>query len=208
LCLLSVLFVHSMIEYPLWHANFLGVAAVLLGMGSQNCVRLRLTALSRFAFPVMLAAGFFALGSVLQSYRDLELLMYPRVLPKNWEEIVERNEGLLKLHRDTLLAPYVELVYAAIIVADHTNLQDKLALTRRVLRFLPAPELAYRQVLLLGLNGERDAALLQLDRAVAMFPYRLKDYVPILEKAAQQEPAALAEIAETAKEKLRQVDRN
>ncbi len=208
LCLLSVLFLHSMIEYPLWHANFLGVAALLLGIGSQRCIRLRLTALSRFAFPAMLAAGFFTLGSVLQAYRDLELLMYPRILPKTREEMVERNEALLKLHRDTLLAPYVEMTYAGIIVADRNNLQDKLALNGRVLRLLPAPELAYRQVLLLGLNGERAAALTQLDRAVAVFPYRLKEFVPVVEKVEQQEPLALGEIAKTAREKLRQVDRN
>ncbi len=208
LCLLSVLFVHSMLEYPLWHANFLGLAAILLGMGSERCIRLHLTALSRFSFPLMVMVGFFALGSVLQAYRDLELAMYPRVLPKNREEIVERSETLLRLHRDTLLAPYVELTYASIIVADRNNLQDKLALNRRVLRILPVPELTYLQVTLLGLNGERDAALLQLDRAVAMFPYRLKDYVPSIEKAAQREPGALREIAEKAREKLRQVDRN
>jgi O-antigen ligase len=208
LCLLSVLFLHSMIEYPLWHANFLGVAAVLLGMGSQRCIRLHLTALSRFAFPVMLAAGYFTLGSVLLAYRDLELLMYPRVLPKNREEIVARNDALLKLHRDTLLAPYVEMTYAGIIVADRNNLQDKLALNRRVLRLMPVPELAYRQVLLLGLNGERDAALAQLDRAVAVFPYRLKDFVAQAEKAAQEETQALGIIAEQAREKLKQVDRN
>ncbi len=207
LCLLAVLFVHSMFEYPLWHANFLGVAAVLLGMGSQRCARLHLTALSRYAFPAMLAAGFLTLGSVLNAYRDLELLMYPRVLPKNLDDIVQRNEALLKLHRDTLLAPYVELSYASIIVADRNNLQDKLALNRRVLRLLPVPELAYRQVLLLGLNGERDAALAQLDRAVAVFPYRLKDFVPLAEKAAQQEGEALGMIAEKAREKLKQVDR-
>ncbi len=207
-CLLSVLFVHSMIEYPLWHANFLGVAAVLLGMGSQRCVRLRLTALSRYAFPVMLAAGFFTLGNLLQAYRDLELLMFPRVLSKNREEIVAHNEALLKLHRDTLLAPYVEMTYAGNVVADRSNLQDKLALTRRVLRLRPLPELAYRQVLLLGLNGEREAALLQLDRAAAVFPERLKDFVSAAEKAAQQEPDALGEIANKAREKLKQVDRN
>ena len=155
LSLLLVLFLHSMVEYPLWHANFLGVAAIMLGMGSEPCIRLQLTNLSRFAFPVMVAAGAFALGSVLHAYRDLELAMYPPVLPKNRQEIVERNEALLKLHRDTLLAPYVELTYAGIIVANRHNLQDKLALNRRVLRLLPAPELAYRQVLLLGLNGER-----------------------------------------------------
>ncbi len=208
LCLLSVLFVHSMVEYPLWHANFLGVAAILLGMGSERGLRLRLSALSRFAFPVMVAAGVFALGSVLHAYRDLELLMYPRVMPKNREEVVARNEALLELHRDTLLAPYVEMTYAGIIVADRNNLQDKLALNRRVLRLLPVPELAYRQVLLLGLNGERDAALLQLDRAAAVFPERLKNFVAEVEKAAQQEPDALREIAKQAREKLKQVDRN
>ena len=208
LCLLAVLFLHSMLEYPLWHANFLGVAAILLGMGSERSLRLQLSALSRFAFPVMVASGVFALGSVLHAYRDLEQLMYPRVLPKNREEVVERNEGLLKLHRDTLLAPYVEMTYAGIIVADRNNLQDKLALNRRVLRLMPVPELAYRQVLLLGLNGEREAALLQLDRAVAVFPYRLKGFVADAEKAAQQEPDALREIAKQAREKLKQVDRN
>jgi O-antigen ligase len=208
LCMLSVLFLHSMIEYPLWHANFLGVAAVLLGMGSERSIRLHLTALTRFAFPLMVMVGFFTLGSVLQAYRDLELAMYPRILPKNREEIVLRNETLLKLHRDTLLAPYVELTYAGIIVADRSNLEDKLALNRRVLRILPVPELAYLQVTLLGLNGEHDAALLQLDRAAAMFPYRLKQYVPTLENAAQYEPGALGEIAQKAREKLTQVDRN
>ena len=178
-------------------------------MGSERCIRLHLTALSRFSFPLMILVGFFTLGSVLRAYRDLELAMYPRVLPKNPEEIVERNETLLKLHRDTLLAPYIELTYAGIIVADRNNLQDKLALNRRVLRLLPVPELAYLQVTLLGLNGERDAALLQLERAVAMFPYRLKEYVAVIEKAAQQEPGGtLGEIAENAREKLKQVDTN
>ncbi|HEY5292722.1 MAG TPA: Wzy polymerase domain-containing protein [Burkholderiales bacterium] len=208
LCLLSVLFAHSMIEYPLWHADFLGVAAVLLGMGSERCIRLRLTALSRYAFPLMVMIGLFTAGSVLRSYRDLELAMYPRVLPANQEQVAERNEALLKLHRDTLLAPYVELTYAGIMLADRNNLQDKLALNRRVLRYLPVPELAYLQVQLLGLNGERDAALLQLDRAAAVFPYRLKDFVPIIEKAAQREPEALGEIARKARQKLKQVDRS
>ena len=208
LCLLSVLFIHSMLEYPLWHADFLGVAAILLGMGSERGLRLHLSALSRFAFPVMVMAGVFALGRVLYAYHDLEQLMYPRVLPKNRAELVARNEGLLELHRDTLLAPYVEMTYAGIIVADRTNLKDKLALTGRVLRFMPVPELAYRQVLLLALNGERAAALLQLDRAVAVFPYRLKNFVADAEQAAQREPAALGEIVKTAEEKLKQVDRN
>jgi O-antigen ligase len=208
LCLLAVLFVHSMFEYPLWHANFLGIAALLLGMGSTRSIRLHLTALSRFAFPLMLLVGFAALGSVLRSYRDLELLMYPPVLPQTQAELVKRNEGLLELHRDTLLAPYVELTYAGIMVADRNNLQDKLALNRRVLRFLPVPELAYVQVVLLGLNGERDAALLQLERAAAVFPHRLKDYLPVIETAAQREHGALDEIARVAREKLKQVDRN
>ena len=207
LCLLSVLFVHSMIEYPLWHANFLGVAAVLLGLGGGRGMRVHLTALSRFAFPVMVIAGFFALGSVFSAYRDLERLLYPQVLPKNQEELLERNESLLKLHRDTLLAPYIELTYAGVMVADRSNLQDKLALNRRVLRLLPVPELAYLQVLLLGLNGERDAALTQLDRTVVVFPHRLKDFMPAIEQAARREPAALAEIAEKAREKFRQIDR-
>ncbi len=208
LCLLAVLSVHSMLEYPLWHANFLGVAAILLGMGSEQVLRLRLSALSRFAFPFMVAAGVFALGSVAHAYRDLELLLYPRVLPKTQAEIIARNDSLLELHRDTLLAPYVEMTYAGIIVADRSHLKDKLALNTRVLRLMPVPELAYRQVLLLALNGEREAALLQLDRAVAVFPDKLKYFIPEARRAAQGEPGTLGEIVDKALEKLKQVDRN
>ena len=197
-----------MIEYPLWHANFLGVAAVLLGLGSQRCIRLQLTALTRYAFPLMVTAGFLTLGSVLASYRELELAMYPRALPTNQVQILERNEILLNLHRDTLLAPYVELTYAGIIVPNRSNLSDKLALNARVMRLLPVPELAYKQVLLLALNGERDAALLQLERAGAVFPYRLKEFVASAEEAAQGETEALGIIAERAREMLKQVDRN
>lgn len=208
LCLLAVLFVHSMIEYPLWHANFLGIAAILLGMGSARGPRLRLSALSRFAYPVMVLAGCFALGRVLYAYRDLEQLMYPRVLPRNRAELVARNEGLLHIDRNSLFAPYVELTYAGIIVVDRNNLKDKLALNRRVMRLIPAPELAYRQVLLLALDGQREAALRQLDRAVAVFPYRLKNFVSDAEQAAKREPAAFDEIVRIAKEKLKQVDTN
>jgi hypothetical protein len=130
------------------------------------------------------------------------------VLPKSQAELVERNERLLKLHRDTLLAPYIELTYAGVMVADRNNLQEKLVLNRRVLRLAPVPEVAYLQVLLLGLNGEQEAALTQLDRAAAVFPVRLKDFVPIIEQAAQKEPAALADIARKAREKLKKIDRN
>ena len=50
--------------------------------------------------------------------------------------------------------------------------------------------------------------LAQLDRAAAVFPYWLKEFVPIVDKAEQQEPVTLGEVAKAAREKLRQVDRN
>ena len=208
LALLLVLFVHSMVEYPLWHANFLGLAAILLGMSNETCLRLRLSALTRFSFPVLLLAGAFSLGSVLNAYRDLEQLMYPRVLPKNQQEVLARNEGLLKLHSDTLLAPYVEMTYAGTIVADRGNLADKLALNSRVLRLMPAPELAYRQILLLALAGEREAASLQLRRAAAVYPLRLQGFTAEVVGLARKEPETFGPIAAESREMLKQVDRN
>jgi hypothetical protein len=100
------------------------------------------------------------------------------------------------------------MTYAGIIVADRSNLKAKLALNTRVLRLIPVPEIAYRQVLLLALSGEREAALLQLDRAVAVFPDKLKYFIPEAQAAARREPEALGEIADKVLEKLKQVDRN
>jgi hypothetical protein len=43
---------------------------------------------------------------------------------------------------------------------------------------------------------------------VAVFGYRLKEFLPQAEKVAQQEPEALRTIIESVREKLKQVDRN
>jgi len=53
---------HSMVEYPLWHANFLGLAAVLLGAAAQPAVELRFNRFRQAALAAVLAAGIATLG--------------------------------------------------------------------------------------------------------------------------------------------------
>ena len=76
LALGAVLAVHSMVEYPLWYAFFLGVAAVVLGLGEQRTLELavadgRLRRV-RLALWSMLLLGGLVFAQVVRDYLFLE----------------------------------------------------------------------------------------------------------------------------------------
>jgi len=55
--LLGVLAIHSLLEYPLWYAYFLGVAALTLGMLDTTTYRLELRRLGRLSLATILLLG-------------------------------------------------------------------------------------------------------------------------------------------------------
>ncbi len=50
------------------------------------------------------------------------------------------------------------------------NLTEVRAMNENVMHFVPINSVVYREVLLLALSGEQDAAQLQLERAIWAFP--------------------------------------
>ena len=169
--ILLVIGIHSQLEYPLWHTFFLGIAALLLGAGSRDGWPLQHTNLGRLVLSGMLLLGTVTLVNLGRDYRSLEHALNPKLRPQaerqDWNTTVSM---LSRLHRNSLFAHYVELVYAFQMTVSREALADKIVVGEQALRLSPADAIAYKYAFLLGLTGRTEEAQQALHRAVASHP--------------------------------------
>lgn len=196
LALTSVLAIHSMLEYPLWYAHFLGVAAILLGVGETRCFSLNMQRVGRKLFVLLYILGGVSLFNLIQSYGGFERSFYgigrhssPQSgLNPAREKAEEFLRQVLLVHRESLLSSYAEIAITRSIVLDGNNLSNKLAVNGRAMHAMPMNEIVYRQAILLGMNNEHEAAIRQFDLAAAAHPTDAKAIVSLLEVIAKRTP--------------------
>ena len=163
--------VHSQLEYPLWYAFFLGVAALALGAGSSAGVRPKVSRQGTAIVALMLLLGSATLITLGSDYGKLE-----KTLNRQWQSGIEQTpwaESLAtlgRLHRESLLSAYIELVYAYSLSVDREKLKDKIVVTERAVRFSPAEQVAFKLATLLALDGRSEDARLALRRALGTHP--------------------------------------
>lgn len=197
--LLGVLAIHSLLEYPLWYAYFLGVAALTLGMLDTTTYRLKLRFLGRLALATILLFGMLSLGQMLQHYRDLEMLMGLRQAVS--KDGYSWREDLMAAHAPVPLRPYFDLFMSGKIKVGVDYLADKRILNERVMSFAPIGVVVYREALLLALSGEQAAAQLQMERAIWSYPNDFKVAYRELSVLAQKNPGNFAALLEFALQK-------
>jgi hypothetical protein len=199
LSLVVVIGIHSLLEYPLWYAYFLGMAALLLGLGAERVFVLRLARAGHAVVGLGIIAGWLNLIGVLSPYREFERLVFSseqRSPPAVEEQDFAR--ALANVHREPLLVPYVELAVAYGITPSMDKLTDKLELTTRAMHFAPVGVVVYRQALLLALAGSGEAARAQLERSLRVYPDERAAIVAELENLARRYPAELTPLLELA----------
>jgi len=165
--LLAVLGLHSLLEYPLWYANFLGIAAILIGATDTHTLRLRLSGVLQAAFGLMLLLSALAGLRMLSAYQQLEGLLLPhrvKMSPQDMDRVLQQ------VRQESLLAPYSDFAYALSIAPNRELIAEKIALNAQVMHFAPTQELVYRHALLLGLQGDSAAAQAMLKRALLVYP--------------------------------------
>ena len=192
---LAVLFLHSMLEYPLWYANFLGIAAVLIGAVEPHLLHLRLRGFLRAAFGIMLILSAVSGFRILGTYTQLEGLLQYRQVKISAQEI---DQVLQQVRLESLLAPYSDFAYALSIVLNREAIDQKLALNELVMRFAPTQEMVYRHALLLGLQDERAAAQFMLKRALVMYPAGAPAFLRVLASLDGAQRQQLEPLGETA----------
>jgi O-antigen ligase len=162
--MLAVLAIHSMLEYPLWNAYFLGIAMMLLGMGDDRSVTLAHATVLRGFLAVVSICLSIAAYTLFVDYARLELANAPRL----------READLAP--RSVLLQPYFDVARAGRLRLDASHLSDKLEVTSRVVRFQPTSAVAYRRSLFLALSGDRAGAQIALEQAISRYPNTLPSF--------------------------------
>lgn len=190
LALLGVLGIYSMLEYPLWYAYFLGIAAVLMGIGAARTFAIDARLGSLLVAGAIAFGGYLLLMSALH-YRGFERAIYSsRVLPPAERDAVVARQ-LERNRDDPHLAPYVELIVSRSMDVSERRLDEKLRLNTRVMHFAPVSHVVYRQAMLLALAGDFAGAGTQLRRAAKVYPAGLTPAIQQLRDLAARHPEKL-----------------
>lgn len=179
----GVMLLHSQLEYPLWHAHFLAPFALLLGLGAQAGMPLRVAQLARVATFGVFAVAALALASLLHGYLELRTWLYQATEATQRDEtFVARQQEAIRRVRASLLAPYVELPLAGTLEVNADSLAEKLALNERALRFAPIPPIVLRHVVFLTLAARHHEAHRLFETAARFYPRELAAFAADLER--------------------------
>ena len=206
-CLLAVLAIHSLLEYPLWYAYFIGVAAITLGMLDFTALRLDLRGVGRLSVIAILLLGALSVLQLWQGYHRLEAALSKMSPEQDSVDSQRAREGLLALYRQPLLQPYAEFFTSSTLTVSPDHLADKRALNARAMRFIPVGTVVYREAFLQALSGEQAAAQLQMERASWSYPDNFLLASAELRTLAQEDPAHFAALLEFALQKYEERQR-
>lgn len=159
-CLVGVTLVQSLVEYPLWSADFLEMTALMMGIAVSTLMTQRLPCwkshAAAFGIASLVLCGF--LGVVLRDYWTLDLTRVSGTGATLRGAVVADAEALQRVAEGPL-APLAEIWMFNRVDLDRTGLNAKLDMSGRVIRFWPSPSFVARRVGLLVLDGQQQEAL-------------------------------------------------
>ncbi len=185
--------IHSLFEFPMWSAHFLGVTALLMGVGVAPGVPSRpMFAAGRIAAVGSCALLLFALAMLLRDYVRLDTtrITGSAVTLASPAE-ARRDAATLRGLGHGLLAPLAELWIVIGAPLDRSDWVVKLAMSERVASFWPSHAVMVRRAALLALNGDANEAQALLHRALRTFPHLGPATIAILQNASSADADAL-----------------
>ena len=202
---LAVIGIHGMLEYPLWYAYFLGVAAILLGALDYTRYQLEFNRLGRLSILAVLVLGLMSMVQWQQGYQKLEqaLVQHTRATDDKAASQRQRNE-LSGLYGIVLLQPYVEFFLSNWTDLSAGNLGENIALNENTMRFIPVSHGVYQQATLLAMSNRFAEAKVQISRAIWSYPGDFPAKQKELNELALKDPAHFAALLEFAIEKYKE----
>ena len=185
LAVFAIVGIHSMLEYPLWHAFFVVPIALLAGAASPSRAGLRLGGTMLVALGGALLLGANLLHQMRIDHGALARVSHLVPAGPGAEEIWRRHvDDLLLVHRASLFSPYVSGMLVVAFDIGRQRIDDKSALCESAIRFSPAPEVLFKCAMNDALAGAVERARHRLRLAVAAFPAEAKLWRPRLEGMA------------------------
>ncbi len=198
----GVLFIHSLLEYPLWYAYFIAIFAFLLGMLDETHYRLEMRRVGRLSLLLILLLGLVTLLQVQLGYRQMKSTLAIQTAasgntPANAKLTLD---GLIGLRGSLLLSPYTDMFISTFTEISPPHIKDKLAFNGAVMRYIPTAETVYRQAYLLAQDGQLDAAKKLCEQAIWSYPANGNAH-GLLMALAEKDPAHFSALLEFATQK-------
>jgi len=192
LSLLIVLLLHSNVEYPLWYSYFLGIAAILLGLGSRTTLKIEFTpSLGQFTAVATLIFSAAILIITLLGAQDINVnQLIATTTPQ------QAAATLHAVSKNPLLTPWAEAAVALHGTPAKEIIEQQLLLSTRVLRYRPSPPFVNRQILYLSLSGRSDSASALMKKALIVYPADFAKFACSLEQTPSEEARQLWKEAE------------
>ena len=190
LALAGIVSLHSLHEFPLWYGHYLGITAFLLGVGETRFIPIRLPHIGKLIMLLILVLGSWVLVTVEQDYRQIESIM-PTQNNQNKSLTDTHSTVLQALHQKTLLSPYVDYALSSAMELNQEKLGLKLKVNQRVMKFHPSGPITYKHAVLLALNGEDEASIVQAEYAALAYPNELGKFANSLKMIEDESDGVL-----------------
>jgi len=190
--LLLVIGIHSQLEYPLWYAHFLAIAAVALALGDGRCLQLPAAPRHRTLLLAVAALGIAVLFTLRSDYLRLEAAAQghrPDGTPLSGEA---QHADLVAIYRDSLLRPWAALQFAARMPIEARDIDAQIALMRDAEHFSPIRQAVFRHAMLLQLAGDGAAAKQHWQRAALAYPGEVAAATELLRDSTASTPGLTA----------------
>ncbi len=199
--MLGVLAIHSLLEYPLWYAYFVAVAAVLLGAFDETRYRLELHNIGRVSLLIIVLLGLFMLMQLRIGYQQLKNTLALRPVSGSIAATFPLlRSGLIAAYNQPLLSPYAEMYMFTYTELNADRIAQKVALGANVVRYLPIAPVVYRQALFLAQDGQLARAEQLWEQAIWSYPGDSEAH-RFLTDLAEKDPAHFSALLEFATQK-------
>jgi len=187
--------IHSLLEFPMWSAHFLGVTALLMGalagvqvrtLGEGEAVLHRVVGAATCA----VMAGILVLG--LRDYWRLDLTRITGAGSALAGATATREAEILAQLGHGLLAPMAEFWLCVGAPLNRDNLAQKLRWSERVMHYFPSNVIVGRRAIFLALDGQTEAAGRLIDRLAHPSSEARRESVALLRRAESVDQAVIA----------------
>jgi O-antigen ligase len=165
-----ILGIHSGLEYPLWYGHFLAIATMMLALGDGSRWQVEAAPRHRMALAAMALIGGTALINLRADYNALEVASQGRAVDGTLIPVETQQAWLLDTYSHSLLRYYAALQFAARMPLEASDTANRLKVMKEALDFSPIRQGVFRYAALLQLDGQHDAAMTQLQRAMQSYP--------------------------------------
>jgi len=193
LACIGVEMIHSMLEFPMWRAHYLGVTALVMGMLASRPAAVRLGTQRSYRVAGALACLLFAavLGSSIRDYGRLDLTRVSGAGRSLTGVAAVSESATLQGVARGLLAPAAEMWICLGMSLDRSDLARKLQLSARVMRYWPSLPIATRRAVFLALDGQAEAGAAIIASLLGSDPKARAGVVALLERVDGRDRSAI-----------------